>query len=92
MKMIKLMDSINFWDWSVYFFWPKVDDPSNKPTPKNQVQKLDPEIRLIRRKIPYSKISKAKKCPMLDDITFQQIFETVFEFKLFSCLRKRTAV
>jgi len=29
---------------------------------------------------------------MLDDITFQQIFETVFEFKLFSCLRKRTAV
>ena len=31
---------INFWDWSVYVFWSKADDPPNKPTPKNQDQKL----------------------------------------------------
>jgi len=36
------------------FFWSKADDPPNKPTPKNQVKNLDPEIRLIRRKIRYA--------------------------------------
>jgi len=35
------------------FFWSKADDPPNKLTPENQVQKLRPEIRLIRWKIRY---------------------------------------
>jgi len=35
------------------FFWSKTDDPPSEPTPKNQVQKLGPEIRLIRLKIRY---------------------------------------
>ena len=54
MKMIKLMDFDEFLRLkSIFFFWSKADDPPNKPTPKNQVQKLGPEIRLIKRKIRY---------------------------------------
>jgi len=54
MKMIKLMDFNKFMTLKCIFFWSKADDPPNKPTPKSQVQKLGPEIQLIRQKIRYS--------------------------------------
>jgi len=54
MKMTKLIDFNKFLRLKcIFLFWSKADDPPNKPTPKNQVQKLGPEIRLIRRKIRY---------------------------------------